>query len=68
MEQLSILWQQLQDAFFQALDMLVSMNMTTGTMMFLGGLAGIVICLLAILISLAVFPIQRKRMLKKLAK
>lgn len=67
MEQLSVLWEQLETVFFQALDRLVGMNMTTGTLMFLGGLAGIVISLLAILISLAVFPGQRKRMLKKLA-
>ena len=66
MEQLQVLCEQIKEAFFQAVDMVVAMEMTTGTMMFLGGIAGILVCFLAILISLAVFPGQRKRMLKKL--
>ena len=68
MEQLQTLFEQIKEAFFQALDMVVSMEMTQGTTMFLGGIAGIIICFLMILISLAVFPGQRKRMLKKLGK
>ncbi len=68
MEQLQTLFEQIKEAFFQAVDMVVSMEMTQGTIMFLGGIAGIVVCILAILISLAVFPRQRKRMLKKLGR
>lgn len=66
MEQLQILFEQIKEAFVQAIDMAVSMEMTQGTIMFLGGIAGILICFLAILLSLAIFPGQRKRMLRKL--
>lgn len=68
MEQLQVLFEQIKEAFFQAVDMVVSMEMTRGTMMFLGGIAGIVLCFLAIIISLAIFPGQRKRMLRKLGR
>lgn len=66
MEQLQVLFEQIKEAFFRAVDMVVSMEMTRGTIMFLGGITGIVLCFLAIVISLAVFPGQRKRMLRKL--
>lgn len=66
MEKLQILFEQIKEAFIQAIDMAVSMEMTQGTVMFLGGIAGLVICFLAILLSLTLFPGQRKRLLRKL--
>lgn len=66
MDQLLTLWEQTKEAFAQTLDMVIAMEMTKGTMMFLGGIAGVIVCFLAILISLAIFPGQRRRMLRKL--
>lgn len=68
MEQLQVLFEQMKQAFFQAVDMLVTMNMTQGTVLFLCGIAGIALCIIFLIISFAVFPGQRKRLLKKLAK
>lgn len=66
MEQLQNMFGQVKDFLMDAVDMAVTMEMTWGTIMFLGGLIGCVAFLLAIVISLAIFPGQRKRILKKL--
>lgn len=66
MEQLQNLFSQVKDFLMDAVNMAVSMEITWGTIMFIGGLIGCVAFLLAIIISLAIFPGQRKRMLKKL--
>ena len=42
------------------------MEMTTGSLMFFGGIAGIVIGIVLALICLRVFPKQRKRLLDEL--
>lgn len=42
--------------------------MTTGSIMFFGGIAGIVIGIILALICLRVFPRQRKRLLDKLGR
>ena len=41
-------------------------NLTPGSMMYYGGFLGAGVSLLLILICLAVFPIRRKKLLKKL--
>ncbi len=41
-------------------------NLTTGSLMYYGGFFGIGVGILSILICLAVFPKQRKKILKKL--
>ncbi len=66
MEQLQNLFNQVKEFLLDAVDMAVTMEMTWGTIMFIGGLVGCVAFLLAIVISLAIFPGQRKRILKKL--
>lgn len=68
MEQLQVLLEQIKESMMAAIDTAVSTELTQGTMMFLGGLAGAMLGMLAILIALAVFPGQRRRMLKKLGK
>ena len=41
-------------------------NLTTGGMMYYGGFLGVGVGVFLILICLIIFPIQRRRMLKKL--
>lgn len=57
---------QIMQALNQSLDMLVKMELSKGSIMFLGGFVGLAIGILLLIVSLAVFPIQRRRMLKKL--
>lgn len=42
-------------------------DMTTGEMMFYGGIGGAGICLLVLIVCIAVFPGQRRKKLKKLS-
>lgn len=42
--------------------------MTTGSIMFYGGIAGVVVGVILALICMKVFPGQRKRLLKELSK
>ena len=55
-------------ALNQSLDMLLKLELSRGSAMILGGFAGLVIGIFLLIVSLGVFPIQRKRMLKKLKK
>ncbi len=41
-------------------------ELTTGGWLFYGGLAGIMLSIIAILLSFAIFPVKRRRLLKKL--
>lgn len=66
MDQIKELTNQLLQMLRYALDMLIKMELTQGSIMFLAGCAGVVIGVLLLVISLGVFPIRRKRMLKKL--
>ena len=66
MDQIKELINQLLQTLRYALDMLIKMELTQGNIMFLAGCAGVVIGVLLLVISLGVFPIRRKRMLKKL--
>lgn len=41
-------------------------NLTTGSMLYYGGFLGVGICIFLLLISLIAFPLQRRRLLRKL--
>lgn len=66
MEQIKELANQLLQTLQQSMDMLMKSEFSQGSIMFLAGCAGVVIGVLLLVISLSVFPIRRKRMLKKL--
>jgi len=66
MDQIKELASQLLQTLQQALDMLMRMEFSQGSIMFLAGCAGVVIGVLLLVISLGVFPMRRKRMLMKL--
>lgn len=68
MDQIKELASQLLQALQQSLDMLTRMEFSQGSIMFLTGCVGVIIGVLLLVISLGVFPIRRKRMLKKLKK
>ncbi len=42
------------------------MEFTMGEMMFYGGIAGAVLCILIVLIAMKVFDVRRKKMLDKI--
>ena len=66
MDQIKELANQLLQTLQQSTDMLMRFEFSKGSIMFLAGCTGVVIGVLFLVISLGVFPIRRKRMLKKL--
>ena len=66
MDQIKELINQFLQTLGHALDMLAKMEFSQGNIMFLAGCAGVVIGVLLLVISFGIFPIRRKRMLKKL--
>ena len=58
--------EQLKQALLQATEMIGSRDITTGTLLLFGGGVGIAVSIIALLICLAVFPKQRRKLLKRL--